>query len=133
MGHLSFSENAAWKETIFLKKTVLSLMERLPRLQIRCGWRASVVQREPLALLPMCLLQFGLVLTLYGHLFVLLCWWAAWLGQKLERPARPLVRKLQKVVSQRESACPPYGRSVLSDEWLGWKREMMKHPFNKGY
>lgn len=92
-----------------------------------------MVQREPLALLPTCLSQFGLVLTLYGHLFVLLCWWATWLGRKLEMPARPLVRKLQKVESQRESACPPYARSVLSDEWLGWKREMMKHPFNKGY
>lgn len=92
-------ENAAWKETIFLKKPVLSLMERLPGPQIRCGWGASVVQREPLALLPACLSQFGLVLTLYGHLFVLLCWWATWLGQKLEMPARFLARKLQKVVS----------------------------------
>lgn len=30
-------------------------------------------------------------------------------------PARPLVRKLQKVVSQRQCACPPYGTSVPSD------------------
>ena len=39
-------------------------------------------------------------------------------------PARPLVRKLQKAVSQRQCARPPYGTSVPSDAaGLGGKTE----------
>lgn len=42
-------------------------------------------------------------------------------------PARPLVRKLRKLRSQREDACPPYGISVLSDEAeSGWKTERLQ-------
>ena len=62
----------------------------------------------------------------FGHIFVLLGWLVIWLGVggTLKVPARPLVRKLQKAVSQRQCARPPYGTSVPSDAaGLGGKTE----------
>lgn len=121
------------RPSLFYESCSLCLRKSLPKPQRTRGrWLGKHVQQWFKGRLGFCspnVSQLGLVLTHCGHVSVLLGWLVIWLRGKLVVPARPLVRKLQRVVSQGERACPPCGMSVLSYEAeSGWKTEMMNRP-----
>lgn len=109
------------------------LQKRLPKPQMRCrlglDWMPHGASEGSSPSAPQVRLTAGSVLMLCTHPCA--AWLLAiWLGGKSKVPARPLVRKLQKTVSQRAGASPPHGPSVLSYQGRARleDRDIIKYP-----
>lgn len=116
--------NAAGKETLSLMKAVYLCYEKACPSH-REAWAGSAEgmcddgsKGGSCSAPQMSLTAWVGTHTLWAHLCVV------WLGGELKVPAKPLVRKLQKAVSQRElCACPPYGVSCFSPRQAQVRRQ----------